>query len=129
MNSVAQVAVLAAEQRVVSPLMAIDSAVAECVAEDHEHLTVGGIAVIPRNSEVGPGDAEAFQGLVGAVRSGHPLGEDVVAPASVAPGSAPPPEQGRVLGLGSELAEWHSGLWARGWRIGCRIGPRIGPGD
>ncbi len=27
-----------------------------------------------------------------------------------------PPEQGRVLGL-SELAEWHLGLWARGWRI------------
>lgn len=80
MNSVAQVAVLAAEQRVVSPLMAIDSAVAECVAEDHEHLTVGGIAVIPRNSEVGPGDAEAFQGLVGAVRSGHPLGEGCGSP-------------------------------------------------
>ncbi len=41
MNSAAQVAVLA-RNSVVSPLMAIDSAVAECVAEDHEYLTVGG---------------------------------------------------------------------------------------
>lgn len=100
MNSVAQVAVLAAEQRVVSPLMAIDSAVAECVAEDHEHLTVGGIAVIPRNSEVGPGDAEAFQGLVGAVGPVTHSARDVVAPASVAPGSGAAAGAGSGAGAG-----------------------------
>src|SRR5262249_16683503 len=61
------------EHRVVTPLLAVHLAVAEGVAEGHQHLAIAGIAVIPGNSEVGSGDTEAFQGLIGAVRSGHPV--------------------------------------------------------
>lgn len=100
MNSVAQVAVLAAEQRVVSPLMAIDSAVAECVAEDHEHLTVGGIAVIPRNSEVGPEMPKRSRVLLGLSGPVTHSARDVVAPASAAPGSGAAAGAGSGAGAG-----------------------------
>ena len=36
---------------------------------------IGGIAVVPRNPEVSPGDPETLQGFVRAVRSGHPVDE------------------------------------------------------
>ena len=55
--------------------MTVHPAIAVGVAEDHEHLVVSGIAVIPGDSEIGAGDAEAVQRLVGAVGSADPLGE------------------------------------------------------
>ena len=70
-----QRAVLAAEQHVVSPLLTADTAVAVGVAECHQHLAVRGIAVVPHDPEVGTGDGEPVDGLVRAVRSGHPADE------------------------------------------------------
>src|ERR1035441_7817117 len=63
--------VLAAEKRVIPPLLAMDAAIAEGVAEGHQDLAVPGITVVPGNPEVCPGDAETFECSVGAVRTGH----------------------------------------------------------
>ena len=49
-----------------------DAAVAVGVAEGHQHLVVGGIAVVPHDPEVGSGDGETLDGVVWAVGSGHP---------------------------------------------------------
>src|SRR5260370_42505858 len=81
MDSLGQVTVVTAEQDVVSPLLALDGAIAEGVTEGHEDLMVAGIAVVPKDPEVGPGDAETFEGVVGAVRSGHPVDERRRSPA------------------------------------------------
>src|ERR1700741_3188540 len=62
-----------AEQHVVSPFLAADLAVAKCVTKGHEDLTVGGIAVVPGDPEVGSGNAETLQGFIGAVWSGNPV--------------------------------------------------------
>ena len=61
--------------RVVPPLPAADTAVADRIAEGHQHLIVAGIAVVPHDPEVGPGDGETFDGLVRALRPGHPADE------------------------------------------------------
>ena len=64
-----QRAVLAAEQRVVPPLLAADAAIAVRVAEGHQHLRPR-IAVVPHDPEVGPGDGELLTvsfGLSGPV--------------------------------------------------------------
>src|ERR1700722_5509086 len=53
----------------------MDLAIAERVSEGHQNLAVGGIAVVPSDSKVSPGDAETLEGFVGAVRSGHPVDE------------------------------------------------------
>src|SRR6202012_5303992 len=74
-ESVRQIAVLAAEKDVVPPLLAVHAAIAEGVAKGHKNLTIAGIAVVPRNSEVGPGDAEPFEGVIRAVRPGHVVDE------------------------------------------------------
>lgn len=64
--------VLAAEQGVVPPLLAGDAAVTVGVTEGHQHLAVHRISVVPHDSEIGPGDREPLDRLVGAVRAGHP---------------------------------------------------------
>lgn len=64
MDSLGQIAIVAAEQGVVAPLLAVHLAVAEGVTEGHQHLAVDGIAVVPGNPEVGAGDAETLQRFV-----------------------------------------------------------------
>src|SRR3954468_6641863 len=70
--------VAAAEQHVVPPLVALDGAVAERVAECHQDLMVGGIPVVPEDPEVGPRNTEAFESLIRAVGPGHPIDERCV---------------------------------------------------
>ena len=67
--------VLAAEQNVVSPLLAVHGAVAEGVTEGHQDLPISGITVVPRNPEIRAGDAESLEGSVRAVRPGHEVDE------------------------------------------------------
>src|SRR5271156_1685868 len=70
-----QIAVLAAEEYVVPPLLAAHSAIAEGVTEGHQNLSVAGIAVVPGDPEVGSRDTEPFEGAIRAVRSGHEVDE------------------------------------------------------
>src|ERR1700739_797855 len=64
-----------AEQYVVPPFLAVNLAIAERVTKGHEGLSVPGITVVPDDPEVGAGDAETLEGLVRAVRPGHPVDE------------------------------------------------------
>ena len=118
-GSVAQIVVLAAEQRVVSPLVAVDAAVAECVAEGHQHLVVGGIAVVPHDPEVGPGDGERLRVLLGPSGPVTQSTSDVGEPPT---GRAPSPGGGgggAGAGWGTGAALGSTGAAAGGLAAGC----------
>ncbi|MBM4487838.1 alpha/beta fold hydrolase [Rhodococcus hoagii] len=69
-HAVGQIGVVAAEQDVAAPLVAVDTAVAHGVTEGHQHLPG---PVVPHDPEVGAGDAEAVDRVVRAARPRHHL--------------------------------------------------------
>ena len=93
-----QGAVIGAEHRVVSPLPAAHAAIADRVAEGHQHLIVPGIAVVPHDSEVGASDREPLDGVVGALSVRSPSRRATF------------PAAGRAQGGAGGWRRWRRGL-------------------
>src|SRR3954470_18698869 len=107
--------VAAAEQHVVPPLVALDGAVAERVAECHQDLVVGGITVVPKYPKVGSRNTEAFESLIRAVRPGHPIDERCVRAAECA---------NRIRRACRRRCLWYRVWWWDGGPFGIQLSGR-----